>query len=419
MQVVWLHVWSDMARLPPVVISVACEYGFRRVRFGADRRRPLIQPVRFSIAKILQCDVAFAAGRGSGRWISTATRAWSRWPGRSWAGKWVMRKASSTSALRSHLRGRPAVAPVYLGDPLERGAGSEQGAVPGEPGRRRRRPGVRILRWLDERVEERGCGQVGDGEAVADEIAVRPELGFDAIERGKDLGVPDGRAGRADPVAEPVQRAEPGNERAEGPAGARAHPGREHLRDAPRVTREQVVDEHRSQGGAELFVEEVLERERSLACAFVYRVQRRLRLQPLQRLHDARGVGDRLAVEDEHGERGLPGCPQRPREIAEEKRAADVGDALEVERPAHLLVEVGDGEVPEDGERHDRSEGGEWLAEKRLLRWRGRSTQNAVSVRKPSESLNDLPVPPTTEDHDGQKRTQHIRRVAPELPDQP
>src|SRR6266849_9197689 len=57
---------------------------------------------------------------------------------------------------------------------------------------------------------------------------------------------------------------------------------------------------------------------------------------------------DLLAVDHEHGERPVTGEPLRDRLMATGRLgAAYVGNALVVERPAHLLVVVGDLQVPE------------------------------------------------------------------------
>src|SRR5439155_15979172 len=61
----------------------------------------------------------------------------------------------------------------------------------------------------------------------------------------------------------------------------------------------------------------------------------------------------RLAAEHEDRQRLLPRHPEDARNVeAGQERAAHVRDALPVERPARLLVEVREAELPEDGRRH-------------------------------------------------------------------
>src|SRR5439155_939815 len=92
------------------------------------------------------------------------------------------------------------------------------------------------------------------------------------------------RCSRARPrEPDPIRR--PG-----GGAGALAE-----QRGAVVTVREELVEERAADVRAELLVEEVLEGEGALP--LVTRVERRVRLQPLERCDDARRVDDRLAVE--------------------------------------------------------------------------------------------------------------------------
>src|SRR5438552_10582605 len=100
---------------------------------------------------------------------------------------------------------------------------------------------------------------------------------------------------------------------------------------------------------AEVLVEELLELERAPALPGVGRIQRRIGKALLERGDDARGVPDRSAVDLEHGEGGHPaGQGKRDKHVGPGQRiAADVPYALVVERPARLLVEVRELDVPE------------------------------------------------------------------------
>ena len=244
---------------------------------------------------------------------------------------------------------------VHLADPLKGGAPGERGAVLREPRGKRAGPWIRELWRLDERIEERGGGQVSDAEAVADEVAARLELALEAVDRrerplARDLG-----AGGVDLVAEPVERTEDGREDAQRPPAAATHADGEECRGEARIMDELGVHEHRPDRRPELLVEEVLERERAATPGLVPRVEGRLRKCALEGLDDARRVVDRTTVEGEHRDGRLPRHSQDLGEVKPgQERPAHVRDPLEVERPAGLLVEVRDGEVPEHRKRHRR-----------------------------------------------------------------
>ena len=95
------------------------------------------------------------------------------------------------------------------------------------------------------------------------------------------------------------------------PACNGTHAGGEDGSGADRIVREQRPHDRRADRVTDLLVEEVLERERPAACRLVARVEGRLGLEALERLDDARRVGDRLPVEEQDGQLRLPGRPQR------------------------------------------------------------------------------------------------------------
>src|SRR5581483_870652 len=96
----------------------------------------------------------------------------------------------------------------------------------------------------------------------------------------------------------------------------------------------------------------VLELGRAPALGRVRREERRIGPELLQRLDDPGRIGDRLPVDDENRDELLPRHPEDAGQVeAGKEGTADVRDALPVEGPAHLLVEVRETEVPENGGR--------------------------------------------------------------------
>src|SRR5438876_3744818 len=163
----------------------------------------------------------------------------------------------------------------------------------------------REYRWR----EERGGGQVGDAEAVADQIAGGPKLGLETVERREHLLATPRRTAGVDLHVGLHHHSEGGEEGAV-----------EALRDRPVPQREggsrelglrqELVEERAPHVRAELLVEEVLELERPAAIGRVGRVVRRLGPQALEALDSARRVVDRLAVEHEDRQRLLPRHPE-------------------------------------------------------------------------------------------------------------
>jgi hypothetical protein len=98
----------------------------------------------------------------------------------------------------SSRRGRPFL--EERGHPVQGPSVRERAA---ERGRRRERGRVGEVPRVDERPEERGRGEIGDAEALADEVAARLQLRFHAVERGEDLPACDlgRRRGHIEPPA--------------------------------------------------------------------------------------------------------------------------------------------------------------------------------------------------------------------------
>src|SRR5439155_4896159 len=273
-------------------------------------------------------------------------------------------------------------AAVHLGRPVGRPATGE-GLAPARDGRGPR-PRWRIGELggqEDHGREERGGGQVGDAEALADQVAGGLELGLEAVERREHLLAAARRACIVDLHVSPHHDPEGGEEGAVEATSARPEAEREGGRRELGL-RQELVEERAPHVRAELLVEEVLERERPAARGVVGRIERRLGSQALEALDDARRVVDRLAVEHEDGDRLLPRHPQHARNVeAGQERAAYVGDALPVERPARLLVVVREAELPEDGRRrrHRLSARASRQAESRRV-----ATRVAVATEPPA-----------------------------------
>src|SRR5438876_6418096 len=163
--------------------------------------------------------------------------------------------------------------------------------VTGRRGQRARGPIGELGREYHWR-EERGGGQFGDAEAVADQIAGGPKLGLETVERREHLLATPRRAAGVDLHVGLHHHSEGGEEGAV-----------EALRDRPVPQREggsrelglrqELVEERAPHVRAELLVEEVLALERPAAVGRVGRVERRLGPQALEALDSARRVVDR------------------------------------------------------------------------------------------------------------------------------
>lgn len=203
----------------------------------------------------------------------------------------------------------------------------------------------------DERRAERRGGQVRDRKTVTDEVAARLKLCLDTVEGGSHLGRSRADGRRVDPVAELVEHREDREHRSHSALGAfaEAHPERESGNHTVRVVHEHRAEDCCAELMPELLVEEVLQLHGAPARGFVARIERGIRAKLLERLEDSRRVADRLPLEKENRQCRAPGRPERSRQVVEEEGFPDVRDPLEIQRPANLLVEVRDGEMPEDG----------------------------------------------------------------------
>jgi hypothetical protein len=106
-----------------------------------------------------------------------------------------------------------------------------------------------------------------------------------------------------------------------------------------------------------VLVEEILQRQRPRTLARIGRVERRVGMAALELGDDPRRIADRFAVELEQRERPAAAEPPRPQRVQPgRRRAKAVSDALEVERPAGLLVVVREGDVPEHRRGHRASD---------------------------------------------------------------
>ena len=152
------------------------------------------------------------------------------------------------------------------------------------------------LRRPHDRREQRGGGQIGDRERVADEVAARTDLLLDAIERALERLPRLGHAIRADAVVVRDERPCEPERRAEEPRARLVVRAREDRAGERRVAEDQLEDQAPDLR-AELLVELVLERERAGALRGVRRVERRLRPAPLDLGDDPRRVRVRLTVD--------------------------------------------------------------------------------------------------------------------------
>src|SRR5436190_21511563 len=110
----------------------------------------------------------------------------------------IVRQARTLGGSRPDLRRPAPVPPVHLGGPAAHRAGSPARHASASPARAAG-PGPigelgREYHWR----EERGGGQVGDPEAVADQTAGGPKLGLETVERREHLLATPRRAAGVD-----------------------------------------------------------------------------------------------------------------------------------------------------------------------------------------------------------------------------
>jgi hypothetical protein len=116
------------------------------------------------------------------------------------------------------------------------------------------------------------------------------------------------------------------------------------------AVRKHVMQHEEPRVRSKLLVEEILDLERAPALVSFGWIQRRLGKASLERLDDPGRISDRLPIQDEHWKRPATGQLFRDRLMAARHGGAtNVGHPLVVERPARLLVVVGDLQVPEHG----------------------------------------------------------------------
>src|SRR5437867_905619 len=110
----------------------------------------------------------------------------------------IVRQARTLGGSRPDLRRPAPVPPVHLGGPAAHGP-AHQRVTPARHrrGQRARGPIGELGREYHWR-EERGGGQVGDAEAVADQIAGGPKLGLETVERREHLLATPRRAAGVD-----------------------------------------------------------------------------------------------------------------------------------------------------------------------------------------------------------------------------
>jgi len=197
-------------------------------------------------------------------------------------------------------------------------------------------------------------GEVGDAEALADQVfaTVRRQLRLEAVQRRDDL-LPCHDRRFLVPNAETQPRVGAGveAEQAFGFAERARHRRRGDLGEHRRLVG-QLVEGKQARVRPQLLVEEVLQLEGVAALLGIGRVERRVRVALLDRSEDRGRVGDRAPVhlQQRQGDALAAGQREGDRDVApRQRRAADVGDPLVVERPAHLLAVVGDVELDQGG----------------------------------------------------------------------
>ncbi len=193
--------------------------------------------------------------------------------------------------------------------------------------------------------EQRRGGQIGDAEAVADEVVPTGPLTLDVGERGLQRAPCGCRIGLGERV--PMAHVEPA-EREGHPHHCLQGSGLAVRDERPHVLTvlAHVPEQGPSERVPDLLVEAILDLERALPQLRVGGIQRRLRLDPLERGDDVGRVGVALAADVEDRQRSTQRKCHRPW-LAGHQRAAPVRDSLVVEGPARLLVVVREVVLPE------------------------------------------------------------------------
>ena len=115
---------------------------------------------------------------------------------------------------------------------------------------------------------------------------------------------------------------------------------------------EQRRDDGRAQRRAELLVEIVFQCERALPRVGVTGIQRRLGIALFERGDDMRRIADRPAIQEQDWQRAAPRRAPGADQVAGAEHLTAMRDALVVERPADLLVEVRERDVPQQRRVH-------------------------------------------------------------------
>lgn len=197
-----------------------------------------------------------------------------------------------------------------------------------------------------------GRATVGDRERLAAEKLARGDLTLEPIHRGDGL-----RATLLGGLGVDLECPSHADTK-HWESGSQQNPRRERLtvgkqwHHEPRVGKQRLVG-HEADVRSQLLVEELLERERTLPLRRIVRIERSLRPALLDRGDDSRRIADRPPVEGEHGRRRrIAGQTLGLQDVEPRKqRAADVGDPLVVQRPAHLLVVMREFELPQHAAR--------------------------------------------------------------------
>jgi hypothetical protein len=100
---------------------------------------------------------------------------------------------------------------------------------------------------------------------------------------------------------------------------------------------EQRCDDGRAQGGTELLVEMVFQRERVLPRGGFTGIERRLGIATFECGDDLRRIADRPAVQEQDRQRATPRRAPGANQVVRAEHLTTVRDALVIQRPADLL----------------------------------------------------------------------------------
>src|SRR5512132_1511298 len=211
---------------------------------------------------------------------------------------------------------------------------------------------VRILTRPDHRVEQGGGGEIGDREASADQVITAVALRLDPVEGGGQR-FPAALHRLLRELIAPAHVAPGDWERGpeSGPSSEAAGPRLIGRHEVERVVEvfPRFPEPDSPHVVAGVLVEEFLQLEGLPALIWIGGIERRVRIATLERLDDPRRVDDPLSVEIEDWQGPAPPREGHGFRATGHQRMSPVQDPLDVQRPADLLVVIGEAVLPEDG----------------------------------------------------------------------